>query len=379
MSIYLDNAATSFPKPEQVYQAVDQTMRSVGVAPGRGGYRQSLDAGRIVFEARETVARFFSITDSSRVIFTHSATEALNLAVLGSLNEGDHVVSTSMEHNSLVRPLHLASKRGAEITYVNGDADGYVAADSIMAAVQPHTKLVAMTHCSNVTGSVQSIAKIGNALKHKGILFLVDASQSAGVVPIYVAAMKIDLLAAPGHKGLLGPQGTGFLYCAEHVSLNPLIVGGTGIYSSDLDQPAAVPERFESGTQNTAGIAGLKAGIDFITATGVEAIAAKELHLADILIAGLQSISGIIVYNSGSRQRTGVVSFNLLNHDPSSLGYLLGSEYDISVRVGLHCAPFAHRTIGTYPGGTVRVSPGFFNTEDDINALLQAVRKLSST
>jgi cysteine desulfurase family protein len=379
MSIYLDNAATSFPKPEQVYCAVDQTMRAIGVAPGRGGYRRSLEASRLVFEARESVARLFSIADSSRVIFTHSATEALNLAVLGLLQPGDHVVSTSMEHNSVVRPLHLATKRGVEITWVDADADGYVPVESILAAVKPHTRLVVMTHCSNVTGSVQPIAEVGAGLQGSGIIFLVDASQSAGVVPIDVNAMHIDLLAAPGHKGLLGPQGTGFLYCADEVNLAPLIVGGTGIYSSDLDQPIAMPERFESGTLNTAGIAGLKAGVEFITTTGIDAIAAREQQLISMLIEGLQSIPGIMVYNSGSRPRTGVVSFNLSGHDPSSVGYILGAEYDISVRVGLHCAPFAHRTIGTYPGGTVRVSPGYFSKDSDIDGLLQAVRKLSQT
>jgi cysteine desulfurase/selenocysteine lyase len=379
MAIYLDNAATSYPKPEQVYLAVDHALRAVGVAPGRGGYRQSLEASRLVFEARESLAALFTIHDSARVIFTHSATEALNLAVLGLLQPGDHVVSTTMEHNSLVRPLHLASKRGVDVTWVEADQDGYVTTAAVQAAFTPRTRLVAISHCSNVTGAVQPVAEIGALTRARGIYLLVDAAQSVGSIPVDVTAMNIDLLAAPGHKGLLGPQGTGFLYCASGIDLEPLMVGGTGIYASDLDQPAALPERFESGTVNTPGIAGLKAGVDFVRETGVQVIGNREHDLVMQLIQELQAIAGITVYNKAhAKPRGGVVSFTLAGTDPATIGFRLGTEYEISVRVGLHCAPFAHRTIGTYPAGTVRVSPGYFTTDADIEALLQAVRKLAA-
>jgi cysteine desulfurase / selenocysteine lyase len=379
MAIYLDNAATSYPKPEQVYQAVDHALRAVGVAPGRGGYRQSLEASRLVFEARESLAALFTIQDSARVIFTHSATEALNLAVLGLLQPGDHVVSTTMEHNSLVRPLHLASKRGVDVTWVEADQDGYLTTAAVQAAFTPKTRLVAISHCSNVTGAVQPVAEIGALTRTRGIYLLVDAAQSVGSIPVDVTAMNIDLLAAPGHKGLLGPQGTGFLYCASGIDLEPLMVGGTGIYASDLDQPAALPERFESGTLNTPGIAGLKAGVDFVRETGVQVIGNREHDLVMRLIQELQAIPGITVYNKAhAKPRGGVVSFTLAGTDPATIGFRLGTEYEISVRVGLHCAPFAHRTIGTYPAGTVRVSPGYFTTDADIEALLQAVRKLAA-
>lgn len=379
MAIYLDNAATSYPKPEQVYQAVDHAMRVIGVAPGRGGYRQSIEASRLVFEARESVASLFAIRDSARVVFTHNATEALNLGITGLLQPGDHVVSTTMEHNSLVRPLHLAARRGVEVSWVSADRDGYVTAAAIGAALRPQTRLVALSHCSNVTGAVQPIGEIGLLTRAAGVLLLVDAAQSAGTIPIDVTAMQIDLLAAPGHKGLLGPQGTGFLYCGAGIALEPLMVGGTGVSASEPDQPDTAPERFESGTMNTPGIAGLKAGVDFVRETGVQVIGGRELALAEWLVKDLQAIPGINVYNGGAgRPRGGVVSFTLTGRDPSSVGYLLSTEYDISVRVGLHCAPSAHRTIGTYPAGTVRVSPGYFTTDADIEALLRAVRTLAA-
>jgi len=263
MSIYLDNAATTFPKPESVYQAMDRTLREVGVAPGRGGYRQSLDAARVLFEARESLASLFGAADSSRFIMTHSATESLNLAVKGLLRSGDHIVTTSMEHNSLARPLHAAETSGCTVTWVNGDKDGYIRTEDILAAVRKDTRLVAMTHCSNVTGALNPIQEIGPLLKERNVLFLVDAAQSAGSVPIDVIGMQIDLLAVPGHKGLYGPQGTGVLYIAPGIELDPLILGGTGGASTGLALPSQLPERLESGTLNISGIAGLKAGVDF--------------------------------------------------------------------------------------------------------------------
>ena len=284
MPIYLDNAATTFPKPDSVYCAVDYALREIGVGPGRGGHQKGMEATRLVFEARETLAAFFGVKDSSRLIFTHSATEGLNLAVSGLLQPGDHVITTTMEHNSLVRPLHRAAQGGVEVTWVGCDRSGFVDPASIVSSIRPQTRLIALSHCSNVTGTVQPVVEIGRIARQGGIVFLLDAAQSAGVVDIDVNECMIDLLAAPGHKGLFGPQGTGVLYVAEGVELEPLLVGGTGGYSSSSSQPDALPERYESGTLNTPGIAGLKAGVDFINATGLENIHRKEALLVSRII-----------------------------------------------------------------------------------------------
>ena len=377
MSIYLDNAATTFPKPEQVYRAVERALREIGVGPGRGSHRRGLEASRLVFEAREAIAALFSVRDSSRIVFTHSATEALNLAILGLLKPGDHVVSTTMEHNSLVRPLHLAEQRGVEVTWVAGDRSGMVESRQIGAAIRGNTRLVAVSHCSNVTGTIQPVGEIGLLTKSAGIPLLVDAAQSAGIMPIDVNDLNIDLLAVPGHKGLFGPQGTGILYIAAGVELMPLMVGGTGGLSASIEQPDMLPERFESGTLNTPGIAGLLAGVEFVGATGIAAIRRKEVALVAPLVAGLHSIPGVVPFGPRSLElRGGPVSFAVTGHDPAQIGYRLDQEYDIAVRVGLHCAPQAHRTIGTFPGGTIRVSPGYFNTEQDIEIFLRALRSI---
>jgi cysteine desulfurase/selenocysteine lyase len=377
MSIYLDNAATTFPKPEQVYRAVERALREVGVGPGRGSYRRGLEASRLVFEAREAIAGLFGVRDSSRIVFTHSATEALNLAILGLLKPGDHVVSTTMEHNSLVRPLHLAKQRGVAVTWVAGDRSGLVESRQIAAAIRGNTRLVAITHCSNVTGTIQPVGEIGLLTRNAGILLLVDAAQSAGAIPIDVNDLNIDLLAIPGHKGLFGPQGTGILFIAAGVELMPLMVGGTGGFSAGVEQPDVLPERFESGTLNTPGIAGLKAGVEFVREIGVAAIRRKEAALVAPLVEGLPAIPGVIPFGPRSPEmRGGPVSFTVTGHDPAQIGFRLDREYDISVRVGLHCAPQAHRTIGTFPGGTIRVSPGYFNTEQDIEIFLRALRDI---
>jgi cysteine desulfurase/selenocysteine lyase len=377
MSIYLDNAATTFPKPEQVYEAVTDAMRRIGASPGRGGYRQALEASRLVFQAREAVASLFGIGDSSRVIFTHSATEALNLAVRGLLRPGDHVVTTSMEHNSLVRPLKLAEKDGVEVTWVRGDRFGMVDVRELRDAVRMETRLLALSHCSNVTGAVQPIQEISSLTRESKTALLVDAAQSAGSLPLDVREMNIDILAAPGHKGLFGPQGTGFLYVAEGIVLSPLLVGGTGGFSSLDEQPEELPERFESGTLNLPAIAGLKAGVEFVMSEGVSAIREKEAALVGQLLEGISSIPGAVHYSpSDPAMRGGVVSFTVNDMDPAEIGFRLDREFDIAVRVGLHCAPHAHRTIGTYPQGTVRVSPGFFNTHRDVETFLLALRSI---
>lgn len=374
MAIYLDNAATSFPKPEAVYQAMDSAARLVGVSPNRGGYRQSVAASRLIFEAREALAALFGVDDSARIILTHSATESLNMVVKGVLGAGDHVVTTSMEHNSLARPLHAAAAAGILVDWVQADGDGYVTVDSILAAVRPETRLVALTHCSNVSGSVNPVAEIGARLRDRGVLFLVDGAQSAGSLPIDLATMTVDFFAAPGHKGLYGPQGTGFLYIAPGVTLRPLLHGGTGGGSSELELPEALPERFESGTMNTPAVAGLKAGVEFLLEQGIAAVHAHEQRLVRRLVEGLTSIGGVTVCNPHlDRPRGAVVSFFVSGMDPARIGYRLDAEYDIAVRVGLHCAPLAHRTLGTYPQGTVRVSPGIYTGDGDIDAFMAAI------
>jgi cysteine desulfurase family protein len=374
MAVYLDNAATSFPKPEEVYRAVEHALREIGVAPGRGGYRQSLEASRLVFEAREATASLFGVRDSSRVVFTHSATEALNLAVGGLLRPGDHVVTTTMEHNALARPLALAASRGVEVTWVAADRCGRVSAEQISAALRPATRLVALAHCSNVTGTLQPVAQIGSLLRGSGTRLLVDAAQSAGAFPLDVEALGIDLLAVPGHKGLFGPQGTGVLYVGEGVDLAPLIVGGTGGFSHGLEQPESLPERFESGTHNTPGIAGLKAGVEFVLGTGVEAIRQREERLVGLLLDGLTSLPAVTIHGPvKGEERGAVVSFSVADRDPAEIGFRLDQEYGICVRTGLHCSPLAHQTIGTHPAGTVRVSPGPFTTDAEIEAFVRAL------
>lgn len=380
MPIYLDNAATSHPKPESVYRAVDHALREIGTSPGRGGYRRGLDATRIVFGARESLAELFGIKDSSRLAFTSSATDALNLAIAGMLRPGDHAVTTTMEHNSVSRPLRLAEKRGSSITRIPCDRSGFLNPRDLAAAIRADTRLIVLSHCSNVTGTVQPLAEIGHLASQSGIPLLVDAAQSAGVMPIDVTDMGISLLAAPGHKGLLGPQGTGFLYITEGLELPPLVVGGTGGHSSGEEQPEEMPDRFESGTHNTPGIAGLGAGVKFILSTGIETIRKKEMSLVRHLVEGLLKVQGVTLYGPApEKERGGIVSFTVEGRDPAMFGFTLDQEYDIEVRTGLHCAPWAHRTIGTYPAGTIRVSPGWFTTEQEIETFLGAMHQILKT
>jgi cysteine desulfurase family protein len=324
------------------------------------------------------VSHLFGIQDSSRLVFTHSATESLNLALQGILKPGDHVITTTMEHNSMARPLHMLTGHGVHVTWAKAAEDGFVSPDDITSAIRPDTKVIAVTHCSNVTGTIQPILKIGEIAENNGIIFLVDAAQSAGSIPINVMDMQIDLLAAPGHKGLMGPPGTGILYIADGIDLKPILYGGTGNSSASLEQPEALPERFESGTQNTPAIAGLLAGATFVTALGVEVIARHEADLVLQLIEGLKAVNGLKMYGqNGAVSRGSLVSFTLEGMDPSQVGYLLDHDYDIAVRTGLHCAPMAHKTIGTFPHGTIRVSPGWFNTGAEIAGFVEAIAQIA--
>ncbi|MGW8313033.1 MAG: aminotransferase class V-fold PLP-dependent enzyme [Desulfuromonadales bacterium] len=380
MPIYLDNAATSFPKPARVADAVVETLQLNAANPGRGGHQLSLKAGRLVMECRETVARFFGIGDASRIAFTANATEAINLGLFGVLQPGDRVVTTSMEHNAVVRPLRALSDRGVAVVRVMADAQGVVDPVALRQKCTAGTRLLIMNHCSNVTGTLQAIEEIGPWCRQQGIVFMVDAAQSAGVYPINVEEMAIDLLAVPGHKALLGPPGTGFLYVREGLELCPLLYGGTGNFSQSATQPVEMPERLESGTLNTIGLAGLKAGIEFIESIGLDRVRAHEQELYEQLIAGLSRIDGAVIYGPPACVRHGgALSFNIKNMDPSLLGFRLDREYGICCRVGLHCAPEAHATIGTLPEGTVRLSPGYFNTTEDIEATLTAIREINAS
>lgn len=372
--MYLDNAATSFPKPEKVYEAVIHAMRDVGASPGRGGYRRSLEAGRILFQAREAAAGFFSIADSSRIIFTHNATEALNLALHGTLTAGDHVITTSMEHNSLLRPLYELRSKGVELSIVPAASDGVVAVEDIRRAVQVNTRMIAIGHVSNVCGAIQPIKQLAELCREIGALFLLDAAQSAGYLPIDVEHGAIDLLAVPGHKGLLGPTGTGLLYAAPHVPLKPVIQGGTGSHSTAEEQPEVMPDGFEAGTHNMPGIAGLCAGIEFVRERGLSAIYQHESSLLSLAEQALRNIPGITIYGPADPSgRCSVLSFTADGVDSALLAAELDHGFDIAVRAGLHCAPLAHRTLGTLPGGTVRLSPGWSTTSEEIAFFSAAV------
>ncbi len=375
--LYLDNAATSHPKPEVVYQAVDAALRGGGSA-GRGSHQQGIAADREVFTARELLAQLFGVSSSERFVFTDNATQALNLAIFGLVNTGDRVVTTSMEHNAVARPLWVLEERGVEIVKVAADPrTGVVApADIRSACLAAPTRLLVMNHASNVFGSLQSLDGLGRWCRQQGIVLLVDGSQTAGSMPINLDELSIDLFAAPGHKGLLGPQGTGFLYICEGIELRPLMFGGTGANSHSLQQPEMLPERFESGTFNIPGLAGLGAALTFILETGIEQIHARELHLVQLLINGLERIDTVRLYGPHVDQPRGsAISFTIKDIDPAAVGHLL-DQRGIAVRTGLHCSPDSHRSCGTFPEGTVRVSPGFFTTEAHINYFVEQVGRL---
>ncbi|PNU19903.1 cysteine desulfurase [Geothermobacter hydrogeniphilus] len=378
MSIYLDNAATSFPKPESVYRAVERAMRHAGGNPGRGGHRFSLDAGREVLETRETLARFFAVEDAARIVFTSGATEGINLALFGLLQPGDRVVTTSMEHNALMRPLYALQQRGIEVEQVKTGRDGIVDVSDLQRACRVPTRLLAIGHCSNVSGSIQPLETIIPWCREHGILTLVDAAQSAGHLPLSVNRLGVHLLAVPGHKGLLGPSGTGFLYVDPELRLEPLLYGGTGINSTMRTMPEDLPERLEAGTLNVPGLAGLRAGVEYLQQQGPERLETSLNELVERLLAGLEAVPGVTLYGPARGERRGnVVSFNLAGMDPAEVGYRLEQQFGICVRVGLHCAPDAHRSLGSFPGGTVRVSPGIFTSPEQVEKLLTAVALLS--
>jgi len=379
--VYLDNAATSHPKPEGVIQAMVRFMEEVGANPGRSGHRLSIEASRVIYEAREKVAQLFNIRDPSRVVFGQNATEAINLGLKGLLRPGDHVITSSMEHNSVMRPLRALEKGGVEVTVIPCSCEGFLNPFAIHKSIKKNTKMVILTHASNVVGTLQPLTQVGEICQNHSLLFFVDAAQTAGAVPIDVERQKIDLLAFTGHKALFGAQGTGGLIIGEKVDekeIVPIKRGGTGSRSEFEEQPDFLPDLCESGTHNGVGLAALKAGLDFILKVGIEKIRDHEIQLTERLLKGLQGIPGVIVYGSkDARKQCATVSFNVQGRANSELSLKLDEQFGILSRPGLHCAPSAHRTIGTFPEGTVRLSMSYLNTEEEIDITLRAVSQLA--
>jgi len=376
--VYFDNAATTFPKPNEVYDAIMKSMKEYGANPGRSGHKLALRMGREIYETRELLAKLFNIDNPMNVIFTSNCTESLNLAIKGILEKGDHVITSSMEHNSILRPLTLLGKEGVDLTIIKGDYMGRLDVKEISRNIKDNTKLIAITHVSNLTGTIMPIEEIGRIAKENNIYFLVDAAQSAGVYDIDVEKMNIDMLAFPGHKGLLGPQGTGGLYVREGLSLKEMKQGGTGSLSHLLEQPDILPDRYESGTLNGPGIVGIGAGIRYIMKTGIKNIRRHEEELTKHFIEGISKIDKIKAYGPLNEKEQGaVVSINIGDEDSSEISYILDEKYDIQVRPGLHCAPLAHKTIGTFEQGVVRFSFGPFNTHEEIDYALKAIFEIS--
>src|SRR5262249_3125932 len=374
MTIYLDNAATSFPKPECVYQALDAFARSQLANPGRAGHKMALAAERALDDCRHLLNQFFHGKEPERFIFTLNCTDALNMAFKGVLKDGDHVITTDLEHNSVSRPLRALELAGRiALTRLNSDAGGVVGPAPVRKAVTPHTRLIALTHASNVLGTIQPIAEVGKIAREQDLLFLVDAAQTAGVVPIDVQSSSIDLLAFPGHKSLLGPTGTGALYVGPRARVGAWREGGTGGDSSSETQPREFPHFLEGGTPNVLGVAGLAAGIRCVQERGLEEIRAHEVELTERLWRRLDEIGGFQVFgHRDMNKRVGTLSFRSEALPAAELGGILDQAFNIAVRPGLHCAPYIHRAIGTFPDGTVRVSPGPFNTAEDIDQLARA-------
>jgi cysteine desulfurase family protein len=382
--IYLDNAATSWPKPESVYEAVDSYQRRLGAPAGRSAYREAAEVERMIRDARSRTARLLGAQQPQQVVFTNNGTDSLNLALHGILRPGDHVVTTTAEHNSTIRPLrYLAAHRDVRLECVPVDSSGIVDPDDVRRAIRPETRLVALIHASNVTGAIQPIDAVAQLVSETETLLLVDAAQSLGQIPLHVQDQGIHLLAAPGHKGLLGPLGTGILYVHPKAAeiLIPMRQGGTGTRSESDQQPASLPDGFESGNHNVPGIVGLRAGVEYVQQQGVEQIRQHELQLAERLADGLRSISTVTVYGPAkSNQRVGVISFTVNDLDPQDIASMLDSAHAIQVRSGLHCAPSMHAAMGTLSGGgTVRFSLGPFNTIDHIDKAIQAVDEIASS
>jgi cysteine desulfurase family protein len=376
---YLDNAATSFPKPESVYQALDAFARHDLANPGRAGHKMALAAERALDDCRHLLNQLFHGKEPERFVFTLNCTDALNMAFKGVLIAGDHVITTDLEHNSVSRPLRAMELAGhITLTRVRADSGGTINPDDIRRAITKQTRLIAMTHASNVLGTVQPVAEVGRIAREHDLLFLVDAAQTAGVIPIDVQEMSIDLLAFPGHKSLLGPTGTGALYVGPQAKVAAWREGGTGGDSSSETQPREFPYFLEGGTPNVLGVAGLAAGIRYVQEKGMANIHAHEVALTERLWWMLAEIKGVEIFGHRDfSRRVGTLSFRTAALPAAEVGGILDQAFDIAVRPGLHCAPYIHRSLGTFPEGTVRVSPGPFNTEEDIDRLADALAEIA--
>jgi cysteine desulfurase family protein len=375
---YLDNAATSFPKPESVYQTLDTFARTTLANPGRTSHKMALKAEDELKQCRHVLNQFFNGEAAERFIFTVNCTDSLNIAIKGAVQAGDHVITTNLEHNSVSRPLEALADAGViTLTRVQADADGTVAPTLIRQALTPKTRLVVITHASNVLGTLQPVAEIGDIVRQHGALLLVDAAQTAGVVPIDVRGMQIDLLAMPGHKALLGPTGTGVLYVGSRAHLKPWREGGTGGDSSSRTQPREFPHFLEGGTPNVLGIAGLRAGLQFVMERTPREIWRHENELINHLVERLRRFPDVILYGHfDNTRRVGTLSFNHPSYDAPALAGILDTSFDIAVRPGMHCSPYMHKALGTSPDGTVRVSPGVFSTADDIEYFADALGQI---
>lgn len=375
--IYLDSSATSFLKPPQVAEAVFRSFNTIGNA-GRGAHAPTLNASRLIYDTREKLAALFGTPDPSRIAFTCNATEALNIAIHGAIHPGEHVITTACEHNSVLRPLYLKEKEGTELTIIPADKKGRIRYDLLESSVKSNTSAIVLTHASNLSGNVTDLAFVSNFTKKHGLLLIVDASQTAGSLPINVVKMGIDILCFTGHKGLFGPQGTGGLYVREGLTLSPLKSGGSGIHSFDRQHPTDMPTALEAGTLNGHGIAGLNAGLDYILSTGVKNIHAKEISLARRFVNGISDISDLKLYGDiDAPLRTPIISLNIGNMSSASVSDILWEDYEICVRAGAHCAPLMHKTFGTEKQGAVRFSFSCFNTETEIDTAIRAMHEIA--
>lgn len=375
--IYMDNAATTMQKPEAVKQAVLAAMDSLGNA-GRGASSPALDASRVIYAARDTLARLFHAESPSRIAFTANSTESLNIAIKGLFAPGNHVITTVLEHNSVLRPLYECRERGLELTILGCDEKGNISYDEMERAIRDNTKAVVCTHASNLTGNMIDPYRVGAITGRHGILYVLDASQSAGVWPIDVQKMGIDVLCFTGHKSLLGPQGTGGMYVRTGVEIRPLLSGGSGVDTYNPYHPSQMPAALEAGTLNGHGIAGLGAAVRYLEETGIDRIRERELSLMRRFYEGVSRVSGIVVYGDFTvRERAPIVSFNIRDYDSSEVSDELNETYGIVTRPGAHCAPLMHRALGTVEQGAVRFSFSHFNTEEEVDAAIQAVKELS--
>lgn len=374
---YFDNSATSFPKPESVYKCVEKAVRLYGANPGRGGHRMAVEASQAIYETREKVASLFNIKNPLQIAFTYNSTYALNFAVKGAVPKDSHIITTSLEHNSVLRPVfYEKDENNAHVSIIEPSEDGNIHSEDIIAAMKPETKAVVLTHMSNVTGAIIDLLPITIEARKRNILTIVDVSQSAGFLDIDVEEMKIDILCFTGHKSLFGIQGTGGIYIREGIPFSPIIEGGTGSFSKMKRQPHSMPEALEAGTLNTPGIVSLGAGIDFINSIGLENIRKHEYSLTEKFIEGIKNIEEIIIY--GPEKRGPVVTLNIKGVDSGDLAAYLDEEYGILTRAGIHCAPLAHESMHSGENGGVRFSFGYFNTEEDITYAINTLKNIVS-